>query len=107
LDLISFYSQHGWLIKWFDASMDLRRNLKPFLTDNEFDNIDTKIKELNKGWILYRSESLNGGGKINPEHYLKSHVILDELYLLFITGMKEKGLLMPAIKDAKAAVIST
>lgn len=105
LDMISFYSQNGSLIRWFDASMDLRRNLAPFLTKEEFDEIDSKIKSMPQGWILSRYADATGG-KVNPMHYATCHRILDETYIMFINQMKQKGLLMPKVVDPRMAVIN-
>lgn len=99
LDLCSFFSQNGRLFEWFNASMDLRRNLYPFLTDTEWKAIDDKIKELPKGWVIK--------GNVMAKHYGKVHKTLDELYLLFISNMKSKGILMPKPIDATQAVLQT
>jgi hypothetical protein len=98
LDQISLYSQTGDLIAWFKTSMDLRRNLYPFLETNEFIEIENKINSLPNNWII--------GSKVNPVHYVTAHKILDETYLIFIKCMKQKGLLMPKSKDARHAVFN-
>lgn len=102
LDMCSFYSQRGNLIQWFHASMDLRRNLYPFLDKDEFKEIEDKINEWNSKWIIDSPR----GVIINPKYYSSCNRVLDELYLLFIFNMKEKGLLMPKTIDPRAAVIN-
>lgn len=99
LNMCSFFSQNGKLFEWFNASMDLRRNLYPFLEGNEWTVIEDKIKELPQGWV-YK-------GEVRKSHYARVHKVLDELYLLFIKHMKQKGLLMPKAVDATQAVIQT
>lgn len=107
LDMCSYYSQRLWLIKWFDASMDLRRNLSPFLDTTELTQVENKFKEFPQRWILCRSDAMESGGKVNPQQYAVAHRLLDELYMLSIKYMKEKGLLMPKTNDPRTAVINT
>lgn len=96
LDLCSFYSQKKSLIDWYNASMDLRRNLNPFLTDDEF-------KQLND--ILMKFPPIVGG-KILSRNFHNSYIILDSFYMLAATYMKQKGLLMPKAQDPRTAVYS-
>lgn len=98
LDQISFYSQSGDLVSWFKATMDLRRNLYPFLEEKDYNSIKDKLDSLPKNWII--------GSKLNPLHYNNVHKTLDETYLICIKCMKEKGLLMPKSKDARQAVMN-
>jgi hypothetical protein len=97
MDMCSFYSQQGELTLWFNASMDWRRNLKPFLEPKEFTDLDTKFKTLPQGWCIQ--------GRVLPQHRGNVYVILDEIYMMMSTHMKEKGLLMPKTKDPRAAVL--
>jgi len=98
LDLCSWHSQKGDLVAWFDTSMDLRRNLAAFLDDNEFKQIDDKLKSLPRGWII--------GGRVSPNHFAAVHKTLDDVYIIAIKAMKEKGLLMPKAPNAAMAVIN-
>jgi hypothetical protein len=105
LDMISYFSQRGALIRWFDLTMDLRRNLYPFLDEAEYKEINNKLINLPKGWIMQRIEN-ETGGRVNPKHYAAVHKELDEIYLICIKLMKEKGILMPMSKDPRLAVLN-
>ena len=94
----SFFAQTGRLIDWKKCLMDLRRNLFPFMSEPEYTNINNKFEYLPKGWIY-------PNGKINPEHFSKVNQIFDEVYMLFISIMKKKGLLMPKTVDSGRAVV--
>jgi hypothetical protein len=76
--------------------MDLRRNLAPFLNDDEFKVIENKFKEFPEGWMIK--------GNVSALHYRTAHKTLDELYIIAVKFMKEKGLLMPKVIDLKKAV---
>ncbi len=83
---------------WFNVLMDLRRNLYPFLEKKDFDDVETKLKSLPKGWII-------PGNRVHPSHFSSVHKIFDESYLIFIKCMKEKGLLMPKPIDTSKSIM--
>lgn len=93
----SVYSQTSQLFKWKNCLMDLRRNIYPFLSETEVTNVDTKFASLDPNW--YRN------GRVSPRHYTKANKLFDEIYIIFITVMKKKGLLMPKTVDSGKAVI--
>ena len=99
LNMCSFFSQQGDLISWLNASMDLRRNLHPFLEPTEIKAINDKLNEMPKQWK-------SSEGKIMRGEYAKVYKVLDDVYILFIGYMKEKGLLMPKMTDPRSAVIN-
>lgn len=94
----SAYSQLGQMLKWKNTLMDIRRNLFPFMTDTEFENVKKKFEELPEVWIT-------PNGKTNPKYYAQVNQIFDELYMMFIVVMKKKGLLMPKTVDSGKSVI--
>ena len=99
LNLCSYFSQNADLISWLNASMDLRRNLHPFLETNEITEINNKLNEMPNRWKT-------SDGKIIRTEYGKVYKILDELYILFVGYMKNKGLLMPKMTDPRSAVLN-
>lgn len=94
----SFFAHRGMLLEWKNCLMDLRRNLFPFMSDPEFKDVNDKFGELPKGWIT-------SNGKVIPQHFPKVNKIFDEIYMIFISVMKKKGLLMPKTVDAGRAVV--
>ena len=101
LDQNSMYAQGGDLIRWFQVMMDLRRNLIPFLEQTELDSLKTKLKELPQGWMVLTQN----GAKVRPKDYPAVNKILDEIYILLLTTMKSKGLLMPKPTDIRKSVL--
>ena len=93
----SMFSQTGNLNGWFRVIMDIRRNLYPFMEDDDFKNVDKKLKELPNGW--------NRQAVVRPMDYAKVNQVFDEVYMIFMSTMKTKGLLMPKSKDANRAVV--
>ena len=93
----SVYSQTSQLFKWKNCLMDLRRNIYPFLSETEVADVDNKFKSLDPNW--------NRNGRVSPKHYAKTNRLFDEIYIIFITVMKKKGLLMPKTVDSGKAVI--
>ena len=96
LDMSSFYSQQQDVPNWYYVSLDLKRNLRPFLTEEEFGLLMDKLKEFPP--MI--------GGKIQRQDFNKSYICLDNFYMLAVTYMKSKGLLMPKVTDPRAAVIN-
>ena len=94
----SAFSQTGQMLKWKNTLMDLRRNLYPFMSDTEFKEVNEKFNGLPKGWVM-------ANGKTHPDHFNKVNQTFDEIYMLFISTMKKKGLLMPKPVDSGKAVI--
>lgn len=94
----SFFAHKGMLLEWKNCLMDLRRNLFPFMSDTEFKEVNKKFKELPQGWMAFN-------GKVIPNHFSKVNQIFDEIYMIFISVMKKKGLLMPKTVDAGRAVV--
>lgn len=89
----SFLSQQGNLKGWFEVLMDLRRNLYPFMSDDLFDKVTAKLNSLPDDWRYNRLR--------NPT--VKK--TFDELYMIFIKLMKDKGLLLPKNIDTSKSVI--
>ena len=96
LNMCSYFSQKKDLSSWYNACMDLKRNLYPFLIEDEFKIINDKLN-------LFPALS---NGRVLPNNFSKSYKILDSFYLSAIKYMKAKGLLMPKTTDPRAAVIS-
>lgn len=94
----SMLAQTGRLEDWKRCLMDLRRNLFPFMTTTEFTEATSKFNSLPIGWVY-------PNGKLNPRTSAKVNQIFDEMYMMFITIMKKKGLLMPKTIDSGKAVI--
>ena len=94
----SIASQQGNLMAWFNILMDLRRNLFPFMSSTEYEDINKKFESLPNDWI-------HPNGKINPKKFSNINQIFDEIYMMFILIMKKKGLLMPKTVDTGKAVI--
>ncbi len=94
----SLFAQTGRLIDWKKCLMDLRRNLYPFMTTPEYEDIEKKLASLPKGWI-------QPNGEVNNKHFAKVNQTFDEIYMMFISIMKKKGLLMPKTVDSGKAVI--
>lgn len=99
LDMCSYYSQIGDLPSWFNATLDLRKNLSPFLEPDEYTIIVDKIKTIPKNWK-------NHEGRVNRRYYGQVYNILDSIYIICIRYMKEKGLLMPKTTDPRSAVLN-
>lgn len=93
----SFYAQTGDLIRWFKVIMDLRRNLYPFFEENEFKEIEKKLKQLPTDWNKY--------GVVKSADYSKVNQIFDDIYMKYMQVMKARGLLLPRARDASRAVI--
>lgn len=94
----SLFSQTGRLLAWKNCLMDLRRNLFPFMTESEFEEVNDKFNSLPPGWI-------NRGGGIHPNLFSEVNRIFDEIYIIFISVMKKKGLLMPKTLDTSKSII--
>lgn len=94
----SILAQTGRLEDWKRCLMDLRRNLFPFMTSIEFQEATKKFNSLPKNWVY-------PNGKLNSKTSAKVNQIFDEMYMMFITIMKKKGLLMPKTVDSGRAVI--
>ncbi len=94
----SYLSQTGRLEEWKRNLMDLRRNLFPFMTQTEFDDATKRFNSLPKLWVY-------PNGKLNPKTSAKVNQIFDDMYMMFLTIMKKKGLLMPKTVDSGKAVI--
>ena len=94
----SILAQTGRLEDWKRCLMDLRRNLFPFMTTKEFDEINKKFNSLPIGWVY-------PNGQLNSKTSAQVNQIFDEMYMLFISIMKKKGLLMPKTVDSGKAVI--
>lgn len=111
LNQASFASQTQNFSLWYNALMDLRRNLSPFLEEwkieveknkktekiSGWEAVSDKFKELPEDWLIY-------GGKINPEHFQKVYLIFDSIFIICLKCMKEKGLLMPKPIDVKKSI---
>lgn len=89
----SLASQQGDIILWFNVLMDLRRNLFPFMTSEIYDEVTTKLKSLPNDW------------RHNTKRFAIVNQTFDELYMIFIKVMKDKGLLMPETKDITKSII--
>ncbi|MHA1201355.1 MAG: hypothetical protein ACTSQ4_02385 [Candidatus Heimdallarchaeaceae archaeon] len=94
----SLSAQTGQLVQWKNCLMDLRRNLYPFMTTTEFEEVNKKFESLPSNWI-------NGGGNVSPQNFSNVNQIFDEIYMIFISVMKKKGLLMPKTVDSGRAVL--
>ncbi len=94
----SFLAQTGRLEDWKRCLMDLRRNLFPFMTTTEFQEATKKFDSLPPGWVY-------PNGKLNPKTSARVNQIFDQMYMMFISIMKKKGLLMPKAIDSGKAVI--
>lgn len=94
----SLMAQTHNLVGWFGVLMDLRRNIFPFTPEKEWEKVEEKFSELPKDWRLVT-------GRVHPDHFVKVNKIFDEIYMIFIKIMKDKGLLMPKTLDTSKAVI--
>lgn len=94
----SMMAQTHDLIGWFNVLMDLRRNLYAFIPEKEWDEVEQKFNSLPKDWRGFNNT-------INPKHFVEINKTFDEIYMIFIKTMKEKGLLMPKSLDSSKAVI--
>ena len=98
LNMSSYAEQKKDMDMWFGIIMDIRRNLAPFLKDTEFKEVTEKLSGLPNRWRL----NVN---RVNPQHYVVVHKTLDEVYIIFINCMKDKGLLMPKPLDSGKSII--
>ncbi len=94
----SIMAQTGNLPGWFNVIMDLRRNLFPFIPEKQWGEVEKKLKSLPSNWR-------NVNNQIDPQYFSQVNRIFDEVYMIFIKTMKEKGLLMPKSIDSSKAVI--
>lgn len=94
----SMMAQTHNLIGWFNVLMDLRRNLIPFMPNEEFLESEKKFAAFPRNWRLPNE-------RVHPECYAEVHKLLDEIYIIYLTTMKKKGLLMPKSIDTSKAVI--
>ena len=97
LTFCSFHAQNDDLKNWFNCILDLRRNLIPFLEQEELTKISTKLETLPAGW--------NSSTRTKPVHYGKVSQVLDETYIILYCCMKNKGLLMPKNIDVRKSII--
>lgn len=94
----SLFAQTGQLLHWKNCLMDLRRNLFPFMTPKQFEEITEKFNSIPKNWI-------SPNGKVFPIYYAEVNKTFDEIFMAFIEIMKAKGLLMPKTMDSGKAII--
>ncbi len=94
----SFFAQTGNLIGWKKCLMDIRRNLFPFMTEPQFNEVNEKFSSLPPNWIF-------ANGRMNPKTFPEVNKTFDEIYMEFVSIMKKKGLLMPKTVDSGKAVI--
>lgn len=94
----SFMAQTGNLPGWFHVLMDLRRNIYPFMPKSDWENLGKKFNSLPKGWKLPQN-------RIRNQDFAKISQTFDEIYMLIIKTMKDKGLLMPKALDTSEAII--
>ncbi len=94
----SYMAQTRDLIGWFNVLMDLRRNIFPFMPTTDWDIIEKKFEELPNDWRVLNN-------KINMKHFAKVHKLFDDIYMLYVKTMKDKGLLMPKSVDSSKAII--
>lgn len=97
LNQCSLSAQSGNLFGWFNTLMDLRRNLFPFMDKENFGIVENKLKSIPKGWAL--------GGRVSPTNYAIVNQCFDEVFMIFIQTMKDKGLLMPKTIDTRKSVL--
>lgn len=97
LDMSSVAAQQQNFKDWFYVLMDLRRNLAPFMTPEEYEKIWNKFKELPPNWII--------GEKVNPMYTIQVHRLFDEIAMELLKVMNKKGLLMPEKKDTGKAIV--
>lgn len=101
LDQNSIYAQNGDLIRWFQVMMDLRRNLIPFMDEKELIILNSKLCSLPQGWMVLT----NSGTKVKPKDYSQVNKVLDEIYIMLVSIMKLKGLLMPKQTDVRKSIL--
>ncbi len=101
LDQNSAAAQQGDLIRWFQVMMDLRRNLIPFMSEEDLKDLKEKLESLPRGWMILTPN----GSKVKPANYAGVNRVLDEIYIQLITLMKSKGLLMPRQTDVRKSVL--
>lgn len=99
LDSCVFCFQGKNLLALHDLLSNLRRNLAPFLEDNEFKELNDLFSKLPKErWV-------NGEGIIIPKYYNQIITVFDEIYIFCGRQMKKKGLLMPPSIDKGRSII--
>ncbi len=97
MTLCSIHAQHQQFGKWYLALMDLKRNMSPFLEDDEEKDLMTILNQLPKGW----TQALNNyDADVTPQ----IHKAFDKIYISLVRHMKTKGLLMPKTVDANKAI---
>ena len=85
------------LNNWLNTLLDLRRNLIPFLSEEECKKIEEKLNSL--------PDKFNSSSKIKPQFFGKVSKTLDEIYIILYCCMKTKGLLLPKAIDSSKAII--
>ena len=97
LRLSSYHSQNNDIDSWLQVLFDLRRNIYPFMEEEDFKDLTQNFNSLNFDWHL-------ANGAVNPIHHQKVYQTLDQIYLIIIKVMKEKSLLMPKPIDIGRAI---
>lgn len=93
----SYFAQAQDFAKWFYTLLDIKRNIAPFLEQEDYEGISNSISSLGSGWIM-------PNGSLHPETHAKSHRILNDSHELMIRAMHKKGLLMPKPDDPRFAL---
>ena len=92
----------GKYYEWYQALLQLRRNLKPFLKDDEWKSICDTIKDFPKdAWVPAKAGATN----VRPNRFQLVYSILDKLDMLMQQQMKDHGLLMPKKNDPGRALL--
>ena len=92
----------GDLIKWHDGLFELRRSIAPFIKDTEFEEIQSKFKEIESKKWLHRNGKR--GLQVMPSEIGRVYNQLDDLSIYMQRAMNNAGILMPKSDDPRFAL---
>lgn len=103
LKLAIIHSLQGDFINWYEDLRALRRDISPFITDNEFNEIESRFNEIdNTHWIHYNDKTKKK--KVMPGKIGFIYNNLDALHIYMRRAMNNSGLLMPKSDDPMFAL---
>jgi len=91
----------GQYYNWYQVLSQLKRNLRPFLKEEEYQSIVKLNSQMPPNCWMPGKHSMNP----KPIHFAKIAWVLDELDMMMQMFMKDKGLLMPKKDDPSRALL--
>jgi hypothetical protein len=100
LNQATTYSIENQYYQWYKILFSLRRDVFPFLNDDEQKKLNKKFAKI--PGTCWQSEKRGVG--LDSDYITKVPPVLDEIDLLLREYMKEKGILMPKKLDLNRAI---